>query len=129
MEATVLQFTPPYPVYRIEIQGDLEVVVTEPLMELGSRQRIAIPNPWRPDDERYLPGIAYGKEGEYLMDVGQAFGSLVFHETTGWVCQALVPKKDVMPGVAKEMVEQIMSGTFTERLIKRTSKKKKKTKG
>jgi hypothetical protein len=125
-EATVLQFEPPYPVYRIEIQGPLEVVVTEPLEKgaLVTKMRIAIPNPWAPPDgeERFLPGIAYGDGTQFLMDVGQAFGSLAFHEDLGcWVCRALLPKGDVMPGVVQELLEKA-KGSFTQRLIKRTSK-------
>jgi len=125
-EVSVFQFDPPYPVYRIEIQGDLEVVVTEPLGkdDLLSKMRIAIPNPWAPaEDERFLPGIAYGDGIQFLMDVGNAFGSLTFHEERGWVCVALLPKADVMPGVVADLMEKAKS-SFTERLIKRTSKRK-----
>ena len=126
-EATVLKFDPPYPLYRIETRDAFDIVVTEPLKkhELSSRMRIAIPNPWAPEDEeeRFLPGIAYGDGVQFLMDVGQAFGSLVFHEETGWACRALMPKKDVMPGVVKDLLEKA-KGSFTQRLIKRTSKAK-----
>ena len=127
-EATVLQLNPPYPLYRIESRDALDIVVTEPLKrhELSSRMRVAIPNPWAPEDdeERFLPGIAYGDGVQFLMDVGEAFGSLAFHEDTGWVCRALMPKADVMPGVVQDLIEKA-KGSFTKRLIKRTSKKQK----
>jgi len=126
-EATVLQFDPPYPVYRIETRDAFDVVVTEPLGKnaLASRMRVAIPNPWAPegDEERFLPGIAYGDGVQFLMDVGQAFGSLVFHEKLGWVCRALLPKAQVMPGVVQDLIEKA-KGSFTKRLIKRTTKVK-----
>jgi len=126
-EATVLHFKPPCPVYRIETKDALDIVVTEPLKkhEVISRMRIAIQNPWASEDEeeRFLPGIAYGDGVQFLMDVGQAFGSLVFHEEQGWVCRALMPKGDVMPGVVQDLIEKA-KGSFTKRLIKRTSKTK-----
>jgi len=126
-EATVLNFTPPYPVYRIETRDALDIVVTEPLKkhELSSRMRIAIPNPWAPEgeEERFLPGIAYGDGVQFLMDVGQAFGSLAFHEDHGWTCRALMPKSDVMPGVVQDLLTKA-KGSFTQRLIKRTTKLK-----
>ena len=126
-EATVLQFEPPYPVFRIAVTEGLETVVTEPLKkeELISRMRIAIPNPWASEEERYLPGVVYGDGVQFLMDVGQSFGSLDFHEQLGWVCRALIPKTDVVSGVVEALREKA-KGSFTQRLIKRSSMKKAK---
>ena len=136
--ATVLRFDPPYPVFRIEVGDEFETVITDSLeeSELKSRMRIAIPNPWAPDDERYLPGIAYGDGTQFIMDVGQSFGSLTFNETFGWCCVALIPKSHVMAGVVQELLQKakVQSVTptppmlsFTDRLIKRSSKVKKAT--
>lgn len=123
----VLQFDPPYPVFKIVVGDEVERVIKEPLMVLESKQRIAIPNPWADEDEeRYLPGIAYGKDGEFLMDVGESFGSLKFHEEAGWFCIALIPKNDVMGPVVDQLMDNVTKGSYTQRLLKRSKGKKKK---
>ena len=128
-EGEALRFEPSAPVYRISIGDDQELVIQEPLGrdELESKMKICIPNPWNETDEaRFLPGIAYGKEGEFVMDIGKSFGSLAFHEEMGWVCTALVPKKGVVQGVIKEYMAALSNGSFTDRLLKRSKPKKKK---
>lgn len=125
-ETTILRFDPPHPVFRVAVIDGLETVVTESLKkeELISRMRIAIPNPWA-EEKRYLPGVVYGDDVQFLMDVGQSFGSLEFREELGWVCRALVPKTDIMSGVIQTLREKA-KGSFTQRLIKRATPKKKK---
>lgn len=126
-EANVLQFDPPCAVYPVIIENDADAVVEEPLKkgDLTSRMRIAIPNPWAEEDGRYLPGIAYGDGTSFVMDVGVSFGALQFDEERGWVCTAILPKNGVMSGVIKELLENATKGTFTQRLLKRSSKGKK----
>ena len=123
-EERILHFDPPYPLFRIAVDEEkgIETVVEEPLGydELTSKMRVAIPHPWRPDETRFLPGIAYGDGKEFVMQVGQAFGSLGFHESTGWFCRALIPKDDVMGSLALKLLENMK---FTERLIKKSAKK------
>ena len=92
----VLQFDPPKPVYRICVFEDEELIITEPLKkhELEMKMGIAIPNPWKPEEERFLRGTAYGEGSQFFMEVGEAYGILEFHEE-GWQCVALVPKAAV----------------------------------
>jgi hypothetical protein len=128
-EERVLHFDPPYPLFRIAVDEEkgIETVVEEPLGydELKTKMRVAIPNPWKPDETRFLPGIAYGNGEEFVMEIGQSFGSLGFHESTGWFCRAIIPKDDVMGGLAMQLLERLK---FTDRLLKRTGKKKAKKK-
>lgn len=126
-QPNVLRFEPPLLVYRIEVTDEMQTVVKEPLQkdELTSQMQVAILNPWNDtDEERFLPGIAYGAnaEDEYVMDVGESFGALKFHEELGWVCMGLLPKKPLLQRVAEELKKV----SFTQRLVKKASKGKKR---
>ena len=120
----VLQFDPPKPVYRIAIGEEEERIITEPLKkhELEMKMPIAIPNPWKPEEERFLPGIAYGEGSRFFMEIGESYGVLEFHEEAGWQCVALVPKVAVSLGLLKQEMEK-KQGSYTQRLLKKTGKK------
>ena len=132
-DATVLQFNPPYPVFPVGEDGG--ALVEEPLQEkhlLRPRMAVAIPNPWNQEEERFLIGIAYGDGVQFVLDVGQAFGTLEFHEEFGWGCRGLIPKNHVMAQVIRETIAKLMKqkqGTFTERLFKKKKKKSKRSDG
>ena len=86
------------------------------------KMRIAIPNPWKPEEERFLVGIAYGEGTQFFMEIGESYGVLEFHEEAGWQCVALVPKVAVSLGLLKQEMEK-QQGSYTQRLLKRTGKK------
>lgn len=130
LEEAVLQFDPPYPVYAIKLHPEepLDIIVQEPLKrhEIKNRMRVAIPNPFKPGEERFLPGLAYGNGIEFVMEIGQSFGALGFNEDLGWYCHAMIPKTHVMSGVIKEIIQkhrEAAKGSFTERLLKKNMTK------
>ena len=115
----ILRFEPPYPIFRIEVDGDTETVVTEPLPreQLQSRMRVAIPNPWSEDEVRFLPGLAIGDGSAFILEIGESFGSVRFDEEHGWVCEALISKGPVLQGLQEALVQSAQS--YTQRLLKR----------
>ena len=128
-EEMVLSLDPPYPVFaiRTDLEKAEEVIVQEPLKkhELETRMRGAIPSPFKPDEERFLPGVAYGDGIQFVMEIGESFGTLDFHEDYGWFCRALVPKNHVMGRVVEDLLKKLKAkeqGTFTQRLVKKTAK-------
>jgi len=126
-EFTVLQFDPPYPLYPVGEDGG--AMVDEPLTEkhmLNGRMPVAMPNPWNVEEERFLPGIAYGDGVQFVLDVGQSFGSIEFDEEHGWCVQALIPKNHVMARVIPEVIAKLQKqkqGSFTKRLLSKPGKK------
>lgn len=128
-EEMVLSLDPPYPVFAIKtnLEKAEEVIVQEPLKkhELKTRMKVAIPNPFKPDEERFLPGVVYGDGIQFVLEIGESFGTLDFHEERGWLCRALVPKSHVMGRVVKDHLKKLKAkekGTFTERLVKKNIK-------
>lgn len=120
---TVLTFPEARAVFLVDMHGD---AVVDPLLrvkDLWQGANIAIRNPW--DEERFLPGVAHGEGENFVMEVGESFGKLIFHPEFGWHCVALVPRNPVMTGVAHELIAEAKekSKSFTEKLVKRASKK------
>lgn len=120
----VLHFDPLQPVYLLDLNGD--AITDSPLRKQGDLHDgigLGIRSPWKED--RCLPGIARGDGGvQYLVDLGKSLASIIFDEKHGWGCNALVPKEQVMSGLAKGMVETVKARprSFTERLVKRAAK-------
>lgn len=123
-EPTVIHFDPPEPVFLLDLEGATILETLRLPTDIHEGIGISIRSPWNKD--RFLPGIARGKGVEYLMDVGESFGSLLFDEEEGWGCRALVPKQQVMSGLAKRLVDEqkAKSRSFTERLVKKAAKRK-----
>jgi hypothetical protein len=126
--STVLAFPEPREVYLLDVHGDAMV---EPLLaqaDLWDGAGIAIRNPW--DEDRFAPGVARGKDGRFIMEVGRSFGKLVFHPEHGWYCLGLVNRDEVMAGVTQQRIEEEIevakeaSRSFTKRLVKRAAKKR-----
>jgi|GEM_PF-4991397 len=125
----VMTFPEPREVYLVDIHGE---AVPEPLLrrdDLWSGAGIAIRNPW--NEERFLPGTALGDGAEFVMEVGQSLGKLIFHETQGWLCVALVNRDEVMSAVMDQLIEEAKeaSRSFTEKLTRAAAKQKRSSKG
>ena len=123
-EPDLLHFKPPAPLYRVV---DANRVIEEPITErydLKPNTRVAVPHAWGKADE-YMIGTTRGKDGSLVMEIGHSLGFLEFDEAEGWVCRGLMKTHHVMSGVAQELLEKA-SGSFTDRLVKKSGKKKKK---
>jgi hypothetical protein len=116
----MMAFNPPTPVYDVDAEN---VVVLESVHELIPGAKVAIENPWSEED-RYLIGLVRGLPGKYLLEIGRSLGTVEKTEE-GYVCTALVRMEAVAEGLALEEAEK--SKTFTQRLLSKTSKKRKKS--
>lgn len=126
LEEQILEFNPPYPVFRVALDGltGTELVVQEPLgyRDLRSKMRVAMPHPWKPGEDRFLPGEVHGDDGIFFLELGESFGVLEHHPELGWLCRAMVRKDSE---AALEALEAKKLKNFTDRLLRRSSKKKK----
>jgi hypothetical protein len=123
----VLHFDPLQPVYLLDLNGD--ALTGESLRQqddLHDGIGLGILSPWKA--ERCLPGVARGGGGQYFVDLGKSLASVVFDKALGWGCNALVPREMLMSNMAKDLLEKskATSGSFTEKLVKRAKKPKKK---
>lgn len=127
-KSTVLAFPEPREVYLLDVHGDAMVEPLLAVTDLHDGVGVAIRNPWKED--RFIPGIARGRDGQFVLEAGESFGKLEFHPEHGWHCMGLVNRAEVMAGVTQQQIEEEIekakeaSRSFTKRLVKRASKKK-----
>ena len=98
------------------------IVITEPVFELRHGLRAAIPNPWA-ETEEYVIGVLRGTNGLFLLELEESLGKLELHQH-GWVCTTLARISAVAEGLGFQMADE--SKSFTERLLKKAAKGKKK---
>ena len=115
-----ISFQPPHPVYLVDDEG----VIKEPVFALRKGIRAAVPNIWSDEEDRYLVGVVQGVDARAaIMDVGHSMAKLELTDR-GWVCTALALMSAIAEGLAEEA--RNMSRSFTERLLKKASKKRPK---
>lgn len=113
-EPEAMGFDPPAPLFGVDEDN---VVILEPLHELRTSMRVAIPNPWA-EEENYVIGVVRGPPGKHILDLGKSLGKLV-HTDRGWVCVGLARVDAIAQGLARETPK-----TFTQRLLSKTGRKR-----
>jgi hypothetical protein len=117
-EPDAIGFDPPAPVFFV---NEERTVILEPLTELTRGLSVAIPNPWS-ETEEWVVGVIRGIADEWVLDVGNSFGKLSF-EDGSWKCLGLARLDAIAQGLA---LESAGPKKFTDRLLKRTGKGKRK---
>lgn len=120
---SVIPFDPPAPILALDEEGN---AVLEPLQTLTAGMRVAIPNMWTEDKDRFITGVIRGRNGVFVLEIGRSVGKVEHYGDEGWRCSALARMSAIAEGLAA--MEAIESRSFTERLMKKAAKGKKKVK-
>ncbi len=117
-------FNPPAPLHPVDEEGE---VIKEHLTTLVRGQQAALLNPWSEED-RYLVGTVRGGPDDFVLEVGRSIGKLSTNEEGHWGCDALVQMGAIASGLAQEAAKATREAgqSYTQKLLKRTGKKKKK---
>jgi hypothetical protein len=99
----VVIFDPPLPVCSLDGEG-LAITDEFPTV-LRPGDRVAIENPWHQGEDRFLPCIVRGTDKQFVLEVGQSVGSVVFKEGK-WLCVGLVHQGALAKSMLAENLEE-----------------------
>lgn len=116
----VIPMDPPAPILSLD---DEDKAVLEPLHDIYAGMRVAIPNLWTEEEDRFLVGTIRGRNNVFLLEIGRSVGKIEYYGEQGWRCTALARMAAIAEGLAA--MEAFQSKSFTEKLLKKASKGKK----